>query len=297
MKKIQIKFSPKDIERKVNDIINFIKNKTGNEKVVIAVSGGLDSDVVVRLAEKAVGKTRIKIFIVIQKDIEYHHLQNARELALELGIKLIEITIPELPYNLIKAMETADVSEGFNSSGLLDPARAKCSIRTAIFSTYQDRDYVVIGTSNKTEYETGFFLPFGDGIAHIKPIIHLYKTQVVQIAKYIGTNPKVIKQPASAGFWKGQTDLEDLAYWIFNEEPIKKERNFTSDEINKVNEIKIKLNTELIDIALYAFSNNCNDFETAQFSKLPVEIIEKLRKLTIVSVNFKHRNINERIKE
>jgi len=295
MKEINVKLSQNQIDEEINKICLFIQEKVKQDKAVIAVSGGLDSDVIARLTVKAIGKSRIKLFIVIQKDLEDSHLQNARELALDLGIDLHEIHLEEFPLDLIRSIEKADSSENFNSEGLLDPSRAKCSIRTAILSTYQDRGYIVIGTSNRTEYETGFFLPFGDGIAHIKPIIHLYKTQVVQIAKQISTNIKVIEQPASAGFWKGQTDLEDLSYWIFNEGPIRNQRSFTESETQSVVKIKQLINTESIDTALFAFNNDLDDFDVSKYSNLPVEIITKLRKLTIEAKNFKHRKLNEQL--
>ncbi|NDV57966.1 NAD(+) synthase [Bacteroides sp. 519] len=296
MKELIIKYSSKELEQKIIEIISFIKKKVRQDKVVIAISGGLDSDVVARLTAKAIDKSRIKLFIVIQREMEEVHISNARELASDLGITLHEIFLEDLPYNLIHAIGEADPIEEFNSNGLLDPSRAKCSIRTSILSTYQDRGYIVIGTSNRTEYETGFFLPFGDGVAHLKPIVHLYKTQVRQIAEYIGTNEKVIKQPASAGFWEGQTDLEDLAYWIYNEGPIKKQRIFNTEDDQNVLKIKNKLKIEYIDIALLAISKKCKDEDVCKYSKLPLNIVMKLRKLTVEAKRFKHRKLNEQIR-
>ncbi|TXT36688.1 MAG: NH(3)-dependent NAD(+) synthetase, partial [Planctomycetota bacterium] len=52
--------------------------------------------------------------------------------------------------------------------------------------------YAVIGTPNRLEYDQGFFVKQGDGAADIKPIAHLYKTQVYQLADYLGV-PDVIR--------------------------------------------------------------------------------------------------------
>lgn len=292
---MDIKLTDQLIIQEIDRIINFLKNKIGENKAVIGVSGGLDSDVTVRLTAKAIGIQNLKLFIVIQDDIEDKHINNARKLANDLGVNLAEIEIPRLPMDLIKAMQNADPVENFNHEGLLDPARAKCSIRTAIFSTYQDRGYIVVGTSNRTEYETGFFLPFGDGLSHIKPLIHLYKTQVIQIAEKIGTQNEVINQPASAGFWKGQTDLEDLAFWIFNKGPIGQERNFTKEDINQVNLIKSELKTDLIDTILYCISKQYSDEEIVNATKMSKYIIANLRELTIKASRLKHRKINEKL--
>lgn len=56
-------------------------------------------------------------------------------------------------------------------------------------------NYAVTGTPNRLEYDQGFFVKLGDGAADIKPIAHLYKTQVYQIAEYLGVPAQVRKRP------------------------------------------------------------------------------------------------------
>jgi NAD+ synthase len=56
-------------------------------------------------------------------------------------------------------------------------------------------NYAVTGTPNRLEYDQGFFVKLGDGAADIKPIAHLYKTQVYQIAEYLGVPEKVRRRP------------------------------------------------------------------------------------------------------
>ena len=61
---------------------------------------------------------------------------------------------------------------------------------------YADRlNYAVTGTPNRLEYDQGFFVKLGDGAADIKPIAHLYKTQVYQLAEYLGVPEKVRLRP------------------------------------------------------------------------------------------------------
>ena len=268
------------MKKEIEKIIDFIKsNFDKNEKSVIAVSGGLDSDVITRLTYKALGKDKIKLFIVLQSDMEMSHLQNARELAKELKLTLIEISLQDIPYQIVSSVQEADNGEGFNKDGLLDTSRTKVALRTVVNSIYQDKGYKVIGTSNKTEIELGFFLPFGDGIAHLKPIAHLYKSDVFKIAKKLGTNEKVLKQPPSAGLWLGEKDLEDISYWIYNEAPIQKEINFTENDIQKVEKIYAELSIEKLDLALLmiaAKQKNKKIYENTFFS---ISTIVKLKKL------------------
>jgi NAD+ synthase len=56
-------------------------------------------------------------------------------------------------------------------------------------------NYAVTGTPNRLEYDQGFFVKLGDGAADIKPIAHLYKTQVYQLAEYLGVPKKICKRP------------------------------------------------------------------------------------------------------
>lgn len=293
---LSVKLSYEKCLQEITKICAFIEDQLHPDcKAVIGVSGGLDSDIVARLTVKAVGSDRVKLFTVIQKEMDPQHLKNAQVLAKELGIFLVQIDLKSLPYQFIEELSRADIYEGFRSDGLLDPSRAKCSIRTVIFSTYQDRGYITAGTSNRTEFETGFFLPFGDGLAHIKPIIHLYKTQVQNIARVLGTRESVINQPASAGFWLGQEDLEDLSYWLFYEAPIGAEVDFVDEAENKVQEIRSYLSIEALDLGLLGLSQDMKDFEISDECGLPVWIISKLRKLTLAAKTKKHRELGVRL--
>lgn len=61
---------------------------------------------------------------------------------------------------------------------------------------YADRfNYAVAGTPNRLEYDQGFFVKLGDGAADIKPIAHLYKTQVYQLAKHLGVPDSICSRP------------------------------------------------------------------------------------------------------
>ena len=61
---------------------------------------------------------------------------------------------------------------------------------------YADRfNYAVVGTPNRLEYDQGFFVKLGDGAADVKPIAHLYKTQVYQLAAHLGVPEKIRMRP------------------------------------------------------------------------------------------------------
>ena len=69
---------------------------------------------------------------------------------------------------------------------------------------------IVIGTTNKTEFEIGYFTKWGDGAVDIEPLVGLYKTEVRLMAKYLGVPQEYIDKAPSAGLWEGQTDEGEL---------------------------------------------------------------------------------------
>jgi NAD+ synthase len=75
----------------------------------------------------------------------------------------------------------------------------KQRIRKTIEYFHADRlNYVVIGTPNRLEYDQGFFVKNGDGSADVKPIAHLYKSQVYELARYLGLpNPICTSSPTT----------------------------------------------------------------------------------------------------
>jgi NAD+ synthase len=86
----------------------------------------------------------------------------------------------------------------------------KQRIRTLMEYYHADRlNYVVAGTPNRLEYDQGFFVKQGDGAADIKPIAHLYKTQVYALAEYLGVPAEIRRRaPTTDTFSLPQTQEE-----------------------------------------------------------------------------------------
>ncbi|MBW2239064.1 MAG: NAD(+) synthase [Deltaproteobacteria bacterium] len=77
--------------------------------------------------------------------------------------------------------------------GIVAATNFKQRTRKMLEYYHADRlNYAVIGTPNRLEYDQGFFVKYGDGAADIKPIAHLYKTQVYQLAEYLGIPEEII---------------------------------------------------------------------------------------------------------
>jgi NAD+ synthase len=78
---------------------------------------------------------------------------------------------------------------------------------------YADRfDYAVAGTPNRLEYDQGFFVKNGDGAADLKPIAHLYKTQVYQLAAYLGIPEEIQKRPPTTDTYPLDQSQEEFYF-------------------------------------------------------------------------------------
>ncbi|MDH5570128.1 MAG: NAD(+) synthase [Gammaproteobacteria bacterium] len=104
----------------------------------------------------------------------------------------------------------------------------KQRIRKNIEFFHADRlNYAVIGTPNRVEYDQGFFVKNGDGSADIKPIAHLYKTQVYRLAEYMGLPEEICNAVPTTDTYsmpQGQDEFYyalpykemDVALWVYN---------------------------------------------------------------------------------
>lgn len=280
------------MDKEILKIEEFIKSYLlEDERVLILVSGGIDSDVVARLCYKALGKDRIKLLFVKETETEAKFVKNVKNLAEDLETPLTIVPLEGKSMEFIKTLEQAENEPIFNSKLILDPAKAKCSMRSAIISSYQDKGFIIAGCTNLTEYELGFFMTFGDNLAHFKPIEHLYKTEVIQLAKEIGTRREVIEQPATSGFWRKQEDLEDIAFWIFNQGPIMKARKFSKKEKEEIFKIKDQLTWEKIDNCLKDLRDKKRIEKIAKETGLSTKIIEGIIQITKKAKQYRNREI------
>lgn len=285
-----------DMVNELKRIENFVQTYVyEDEKVVIPVSGGLDSDVVARICYKALGKDRIHLFTVNHPQMEKKYLENVKNLGMDLGVNPAVIQPGDMNVQLIRVLKEADPDVGFHPESLLDPARANCSLRTSFFSTYQDKGFLIAANSNLSEIQLGFYMPFGDNLGHFKPIAHLYKTEVRILAGILETRREVIAQEPSAGFWEGEEDLEDLAFWLYNGGPIPAGKVFSDQECDKVMEIKAELSQIRVDTCLEMLSAGRLKEEIAEVTGLSYEVVRAIGNTVDRSARLKNRVLLSRL--
>jgi len=194
-----------DAEKVTEIIVNFIKeysDKAGRKKVVLGLSGGVDSSVVAKLATMALGKENVYALFLPDISTPLEDFEHSR-----LMVKLLEINYKVIDISPIIHSITNICGE-MNEITL---GNVKARIRMLLlYQMANEKNALVCGTSNKTELLTGYFTKYGDGATDFMPIGDLYKTQVYQLAKYLEIPEEIIKKPPTAGLWKGQTDEKEL---------------------------------------------------------------------------------------
>ena len=75
-------------------------------------------------------------------------------------------------------------------------------------------NYAVIGTGNKNEHEQGFFVKYGDGSADIKPIAHLFKTQVFQLAEYLNIPKEILGRTPTTDTYSAECTQEEFFFRV-----------------------------------------------------------------------------------
>jgi NAD+ synthase len=126
----------------------------------------------------------------------------------------------------------------------------KQRVRKMIEYFHADRlNYAVAGTPNRLEYDQGFFVKGGDGAADVKPIAHLYKTQVYRLAEYLGLPEAVLEQPPT-------TDTYSL--------------------LQTQEEFYFSLPYDKLDLCLYAYNHGFGPEAVAEAVGLNVEDVSRV---------------------
>jgi NAD+ synthase len=83
---------------------------------------------------------------------------------------------------------------------------------STLYYQAESRNYAVIGTANKNEHDQGFFVKYGDGGADIQPIAHLFKTQIYQLARYLGVPEAIQKRTPTTDTYSAPQDQQEFFY-------------------------------------------------------------------------------------
>ncbi|KUO50647.1 MAG: NAD(+) synthetase [Desulfitibacter sp. BRH_c19] len=186
-------------------LVNWLKDKISNAGAkggVLGISGGIDSAVVAALMKRAYPDGTLGVIMPCHsnpKDIEYGHL-----LTNALDLEFVET-------DLSPVFDTMLVSLMTKNENNIAIANIKPRLRMTTLYYYASlKNYLVIGTGNRSEILTGYYTKYGDGGVDMEPIGGLYKCQVYQLAKHLNIPEAIIQRAPSAGLWEHQTDEEEM---------------------------------------------------------------------------------------
>lgn len=226
------------------------KNKSNG--LILGLSGGIDSAVLAYLCKRILKE---KTLALIMPDTEITPEYETND-----ALKMIALT--GIPYKLIDIKPIIKEYSHYLEPSEWAKGNLRARVRANILYYYANsKNYLVLGSSDKSEHLIGYFTKFGDGAADLVPIISLYKIQVRKLASYLGVPQNVIDKKSSAHLWK-----------------------------NHEAEKEIGVTYEEIDSILYCiFDKKLSLGETAKKTQIPSETIDKVYKLHL---NSEHKRLS-----
>jgi NAD+ synthase len=197
----------------VEVIIGFIRSQmrqAGFERLVVGLSGGVDSATVAFLAARAIGADNLLAVRMAYRTSSVASETDALRVVEALGCRTERVEITPMVDPMLDLIADPDEPVG---SDTLNVRRGNVMARQRMIVLY-DRsaafDALVIGTSNKTEALLGYGTLHGYMAAALAPIGDLYKTQLRAVAGELGVPEEIVAKPPSADLWPGQTDEGEL---------------------------------------------------------------------------------------
>lgn len=214
------------------------------EGVILGLSGGIDSAVVATLAARALGPERVLALIMPERDSHPQSQRDALHLVRMLRVRYQVIVLTHLlsaigiyrkvplwlvPFRGLRERVVAlyhrryarELPESPFMAGLLGTrgieggwlrrgyayVRIKHRLRMILLYYHAElENLLVLGCCNRSEVMTGFFVQYGDSAADAVPLGPLYKTQVRELATYLGIPPAIVAKPPSPDLLPGLTD-------------------------------------------------------------------------------------------
>src|SRR5687767_4831372 len=203
-------------------------NASGARGIAVGLSGGIDSAVVVRLAQMAMHDQVVGVLMPCHSDPRDE--ADARLIADQFNVATVRVDLAPTYDRLVSDLKSAlgrlppDAAAGTPSDNVdhVDPVDLRARVplanikpRLRMSSLYylaNSLNYLVAGTGNRSELTIGYFTKYGDGGVDILPIGHLLKSEVRALARDLRIPESLIEKAPSAGLWQGQTDESEMGF-------------------------------------------------------------------------------------
>lgn len=186
--------------------------KMGFTKATLGLSGGIDSAVTVALAAEALGKENIRVLLLPSQYSSDHSINDAIDLANNLGIQYNIVPIKEIfnSFNMMMGPLFEGKPEDVTEENM--QARIRGTLMMALSNKF---GHILLNTSNKSEAAVGYGTLYGDMNGGISVLGDVYKTDVFKLARYINRDVEIIPKntivkPPSAELRPDQKDSDSL---------------------------------------------------------------------------------------
>lgn len=194
----------------------------GSNGIVVGLSGGIDSAVVIRLAQIATGGNVLGAIMPCHSDPQDE--ADGQLVARHFNVPTVRIDLAPSYDRLVADLRSASeelpgAHERIAPGDLSDPrarlplANVKPRLRmAALYYVANSLNYLVAGTGNRSELTIGYFTKYGDGGVDLLPIGRLLKSEVSELALELEVPEPIIAKAPSAGLWLGQTDEHEMGF-------------------------------------------------------------------------------------
>jgi NAD+ synthase len=187
-------------------IMEFIQKTVADASaggVVVGLSGGVDSSVVVALFLRSLGKDRVFALSMPSDHTPAEDVSDAGDLVKAWRIDSSTVSIAPLEKSFIGAVGSKGTRVAL--------ANVEARIRMAILYYFANSlGYLVAGTGDRSENLLGYFTKWGDGGTDFLPIVHLYKTEVRELGAFLGIPKRIVEKPASPQLWAGHKAIDEI---------------------------------------------------------------------------------------
>jgi len=226
------------MEKEKSKIVSFIKNilrKQSFKKVVIGLSGGVDSTTTLYLLAKSISPENI-IPAHLPYQISHENVIKKMLNQLKIPRKNFEIISVKTLVETFVKLETTNFfrdllfeersdelsrDKKFRRLNRIRLGNIMARVRMIIlYDLAKKYNALVCGTENRSEFYLGYFTRFGDEASDFEPLRTLYKTEVYKLAKSLKVPEEAIKQTPTAGLWDGQTDEKEFGFSYTQADPV-----------------------------------------------------------------------------
>lgn len=186
----------------MESIRKFLSGNLEGKKAIIAVSGGIDSALVLMLLAASVPKDSIVAVFMPDSGTPEKDYRDVEELSRASGVRIETINIQPMVEAFTSTLSATD-------HRAIGNIKSRVRMTTAYYYSNLHGG-MVVGTTNRTENLIGYFTKYGDGGCDLEPIICLYKGEVRKLAAESGVPTSIIAKKPSAGLWANQFDEDEI---------------------------------------------------------------------------------------